>query len=213
MEQYGKQGQSVDELVQVQIRKAKSNGRTIDYDTAYEEVIADSMESMLTDGKVIEKLQQLYKLTMSVGKNGTVNTVYNVGKIKEARSPFSGSKAVTDKSATTVTASDINIPNYQQNVNSDFNSPKSFKIAEDGKNIDCHMNIDVKQNEKGYWFYSFGIEKGAAPQTLHAVVTDKSATSPNNSIPISSQKVNDFNSPKSFKIAEDGKTTVKKGNT
>ena len=61
MEQYGKQGQSVDELVQAQIRKAKSNGRTIDYDTAYEEVIADSMESMLTDGKVIEKLQQLYK--------------------------------------------------------------------------------------------------------------------------------------------------------
>lgn len=61
MEQYGKQGQSVDELVQAQIRKAKSNGRTIDYATAYEEVIADSMESMLTDGKVIEKLQQLYK--------------------------------------------------------------------------------------------------------------------------------------------------------
>ena len=61
MEQYGKQGQSVDELVQAQIRKAKSNGRTIDYDTAYDEVIADSMESMLTDGKVIEKLQQLYK--------------------------------------------------------------------------------------------------------------------------------------------------------
>ena len=38
------------------------------------------------------------------------------------------------------------------------------------------MNIDVKQNDKGYWFYSFGIEKGTAPQTLLAVVTDESAT-------------------------------------
>ena len=61
MKQYGKKGQSVDDLVRAQIRKAESNGRNIDYDTAYEEVIADSMEGMLTDGKVIEKLQQLYK--------------------------------------------------------------------------------------------------------------------------------------------------------
>ncbi len=61
MEQYGEQGQSVDELVQAQIRKAKFNGRNIDYDTAYEEVIADSMEGMLTDGKVVEKLQRFYK--------------------------------------------------------------------------------------------------------------------------------------------------------
>lgn len=59
MEQYGKAGQSVDALVKEQIAKAKRNGRTISYDTAYEEVVADSMETMLADGKVAEKLALL----------------------------------------------------------------------------------------------------------------------------------------------------------
>ena len=59
MEQYGKANISVDTLVKQQISKAKRNGRDIDYDTAYEEVVADSMESMLTDGKVAEKLALL----------------------------------------------------------------------------------------------------------------------------------------------------------
>ena len=44
------------------------------------------------------------------------------------------------------------------------------------------MNIDVKHNSDGHWFYSFAIEKGVAPQTLLAVVTDESATTPINSI-------------------------------
>lgn len=59
MEQYGKKGVPVDELVQAQIDKAKRNGRDIDYDTAYEEVIADSCESLLSDGEVIQKLAEL----------------------------------------------------------------------------------------------------------------------------------------------------------
>lgn len=59
MEQYGKHGVSVRYLVEEQIGKAKRNGRTIDYDTAYEEVVADSMETMLADGNVVEKLAKL----------------------------------------------------------------------------------------------------------------------------------------------------------
>ena len=59
MEQYGKKGVSVDMLVQAQIDKAARDGRTIDYDTAYEEVIADSCESLLSDGEVIKKLAEL----------------------------------------------------------------------------------------------------------------------------------------------------------
>ena len=39
--------------------KAKRNGRTITYDVAYEEVVADSMETMLSDGAVMEKLEKL----------------------------------------------------------------------------------------------------------------------------------------------------------
>ena len=89
MEQYGKQGQSVDELVQAQIRKAKSNGRTIDYATAYEEVIADSMESMLTDGKVIEKLQQLYKQDKSLYRKIVDFVNKWVDKVKQVYTEYS----------------------------------------------------------------------------------------------------------------------------
>ena len=59
MAEYGQKGVSIEELVQKQIDKAKRSGRTISYDTAYEEVIADSMETMLADGNVMEKLAKL----------------------------------------------------------------------------------------------------------------------------------------------------------
>lgn len=59
MKEYGENGVSVDKLVYAQIQKAKDHNRTIDYDTAFEEVIADSMETMLADGKVVEKLAKL----------------------------------------------------------------------------------------------------------------------------------------------------------
>ncbi len=59
MQEYGKKGVSVDALVREQQAKAKRAGRTISYDTAYEEVVADSMEAMLSDGKVMEKLAKL----------------------------------------------------------------------------------------------------------------------------------------------------------
>ncbi len=60
----------------------------------------------------------------------------------------------------------------------------------DNNYIPCHMNIDVKQNSDGNWFYSFGIEKGSAPQTLLAAVTENSATLPTDSISNSNEKVN-----------------------
>ena len=59
MEKYGEKGVRVSELVQRQINKAKKNGRIISYDVAYEEVIADSMETMLSDGDVVSKLEEI----------------------------------------------------------------------------------------------------------------------------------------------------------
>ena len=59
MQEYGQKGVSVDALVHEQMAKAERNGRTISDDTAYEEVVADSMETMLSDGKVMEKLAKL----------------------------------------------------------------------------------------------------------------------------------------------------------
>jgi hypothetical protein len=59
MQEYSKKGVNINTLVYDQVAKAKRNGRTISYDTAYEEVVADSMEIMLSDGKVMEKLAKL----------------------------------------------------------------------------------------------------------------------------------------------------------
>ena len=57
--QYTAQGQSVSELVEAQQDKATRNGRELDYDAAYEEMVADSMESMLADGSIIEMMAEL----------------------------------------------------------------------------------------------------------------------------------------------------------
>ena len=59
MQEYGNKGVNVDALVREQMNKAKRNGRTISYDTAYEEVVADSMEMMLSDGNVLKRLEKL----------------------------------------------------------------------------------------------------------------------------------------------------------
>ena len=56
---YAAQGQSVQELVDNQIAKAKRNGRTIDFDTAYEEVVADSMEAVLASGNVVQMMAEV----------------------------------------------------------------------------------------------------------------------------------------------------------
>ena len=56
---YEEKGISVVKLVRSQQAKAERNGRTIDFDTAYEEVVADSMESILTSGRVAEMMAQI----------------------------------------------------------------------------------------------------------------------------------------------------------
>ena len=68
MEQYGEKGHNVNDLVQAQIDKAKRNNRTIDFDTAYEEVVADSMEMMLSDDAVYEKILELKSKDASIVK-------------------------------------------------------------------------------------------------------------------------------------------------
>ena len=60
-----------------------------------------------------------YRLTISVGINGTVNTVYNVGKIKEDRIPLSDSKVLSSKKDDRGSASDNNISQTSGNVNGD----------------------------------------------------------------------------------------------
>ena len=58
-EQYAKKGQSVADLVRLQQKKAAEDGRTLSFEEAHEEWVADSMETMLTDGAVVKKLAML----------------------------------------------------------------------------------------------------------------------------------------------------------
>ena len=58
-EQYGKKGVSVHDLVLEQQAKAADKGRKLSFEQAYEEWVADSMETMLADGKITEKLALL----------------------------------------------------------------------------------------------------------------------------------------------------------
>ena len=59
VEQYGKKGQDINQLIERQIEKASATGRTISWDTAYEEVIADSCETFLRDSKAAERIAAL----------------------------------------------------------------------------------------------------------------------------------------------------------
>ena len=59
VKQYGEEGVSVNKLVDAQIAKAKRSGRELSWDEAYEEMVADSMEVMLTDGNVVQMMAEL----------------------------------------------------------------------------------------------------------------------------------------------------------
>ena len=75
------------------------------------------------------------------------------------------------------------------------------------------MNIDVKQNDSGHWFYSFAIEKGSRPADVLSVVTDKSATTSTISITENAEKSNPSDqksakksSKKHFALTENAET-------
>ena len=59
MEQYGKKGQDVNNLIEAQIKKAADSGITMSWDEAYEEVVADSAQAFLRDSKAAEKIAAL----------------------------------------------------------------------------------------------------------------------------------------------------------
>ena len=60
VEQYGKKGMSVEQLVRLQMKHMKESGRKdVTYDKAFEEFVADSMQTMLTSGNVMESLAEI----------------------------------------------------------------------------------------------------------------------------------------------------------
>ncbi len=61
MEEYHKKGDNVSALVRKRMQKANAKGVRMTFTEAHEEVVADSMKRMFTDGDVYSKLQKLNK--------------------------------------------------------------------------------------------------------------------------------------------------------
>lgn len=57
--QYAEKGISIRELIDDQIAKAKEDGRELTDEEALEEVVADSMETMLVDGSIMEMMAEI----------------------------------------------------------------------------------------------------------------------------------------------------------
>ena len=89
VEQYGNEGVSVADLVREQQAKAKRHGRKISYDVAFEEMVADSMEAMLTDGKVIKELAKKDKGLFDKIKSWIDNMLRRLNKEYKNYSPES----------------------------------------------------------------------------------------------------------------------------
>ena len=92
MEAYGKKGVSVDDLVLRQIQKAANERRTLTYEAAHEEVIADSMEGIMSSGRVLELLAEIKKQDKSLWQmivDFFKEIVNKINKIVEAYSVVS----------------------------------------------------------------------------------------------------------------------------
>ncbi len=84
VDEYGKSGKNLDELIASQMAKAKRNGRSLDYYPAYEEVVADFMQTMFTDTNLTEKLAQIKAKDETLFQKIKSFFVNLLKKIKEA---------------------------------------------------------------------------------------------------------------------------------
>ena len=94
-----------------------------------------------------------YKITMSVGKNGEINTIYNVGQMKNAQKNRSntsnrGLKGPSDKIAKGSTTSTNSIPSQSQSVNNI--SESSFSIGENQPKTD-NKGRELTQEQQEYF--------------------------------------------------------------
>ena len=89
---------------------------------------------------------------MSVGNNGSINTVYNVGKIKEeSKYSLGGSKPVADSTATMRSlSSKHSISKTTENVNREISEDADIQYSDRYESeylcvLDNYLTIDCKQ--------------------------------------------------------------------
>ena len=87
VEQYSDNGIKINDLVYEQMAKAKKNGKSISYGTAYEEVIADACSTMLLDSNAIEKLAQKDKTLFEKIKSFIKDFIDKINKLYKNFSP------------------------------------------------------------------------------------------------------------------------------
>ena len=165
--------------------------------SAIEEIIKNA-EYVKEDANAIhDKFNAFYYYSVNVEFNGETDELWlNVGKNK-----FDGTNhiyAITYNNDNG-TASPLKSLSRPEGI-AIPNSPVNDIIPEKGENVKgveentendsetryyifMKLSIDIKENADGNYFYFFAIEKGTAPQTLLAVVTNNAATAPINSIP------------------------------
>lgn len=73
-----------------------------------------------------------YKITMSIGKNGNINTIYNVGKLEQRKRPVISGSSVNNGANGSLTAN--NIPQSTQNVNSSTSTRYSMQENKNNTN-------------------------------------------------------------------------------
>lgn len=89
-EKYSEKGYSMDARVASKMQEAKSAERKLTYDEAYEEVVADSMESILTSGNVVEALAELKQRDKTLGEKIIEFFKKFVADIKKMLSAYKG---------------------------------------------------------------------------------------------------------------------------
>lgn len=70
MEGFAQSNQSVKQLILYKQEEYRKKGVDLTYDEAYDEVIASSMEGVLTDGRVMDLLDQVETIDQSLWESG-----------------------------------------------------------------------------------------------------------------------------------------------
>lgn len=112
----------IDELSKVSRRGKKDVTDTKNHPFAKDGFNYRTAYFMDNDGKY-------YRITLSVGKNGEINTVYNVGKIKETERPLVAQR-----------------PNRIISTEDEFNSVSNNSISNSDENVKFHIGINIDEN-------------------------------------------------------------------
>lgn len=83
-----------------------------------------------------------YKINMSIGKNGNINTIYNVGKLEQRKRPVISGSSVNNGANGSLTVN--NIPQSNNNVKSDISTKYSMQESPNNtQNISEHDLLKI----------------------------------------------------------------------